>query len=110
MDNIEIMSTEYPETIYYYAVRDPADSYCLDPRINVPEYVVKEWDIVFLIQSYSLHPNGIIYVPDKKDIKQLYFLHHMSFHDFDLLTAFDVPSVVGFETKYWRTRDGLVLS
>jgi len=102
------MSTEYPETIYYYAVRDPA-GYIPDPRRNVPERVVKEWDIVFLIQSYTLRPNGTFCIPDEKGIEQSYFLHHMPFADFDLLTAFGVPSVVGFETKYWRTRDGLII-
>ncbi len=102
------MSTEYPETIYYYAMRDTG-SYLPDPRRNVPASLVKEWHIVFLIQSFTVRPNGTFYIPDKKGIDQRYYIHHIPFSDYDMLDAFGVPAVTGFEIKYWKTRDGLVL-
>ncbi len=109
MENIESMSTEYPGTIYYYAVRDPGSSYP-NPQHNVAKRVLQEWDIVFLIQSYTIRHNGIFYVPDENGVDQRYYIHHIPFVDFDLLTAFDVPSVTGFETKYWGTRNRVILS
>lgn len=95
------MGTEYPETIYYYAVRDPGRYYPY-PRHTAALSLVKEWNILFIIQSYSTHHEGHFFVPDDYGVDQLFYLHYLDEENYDLLDAFGVPAVTGFVTKCWR--------
>ncbi len=96
------MSTEYPETIYYYAARDIGKD-IVNPRRAVSENQRQKWEIIFIIGSFMVRPNGVhVYRPDENYIEELYFLHHIPYEDFDLLNAFGVPCVWGFETDRWK--------
>jgi hypothetical protein len=96
------MSTEYPETIYYYAARHVGKDR-VDPHRAVSETQRQKWKILFIISSITVRANGMYnYRPDEDYIEELFFLHHISYDDHDLLDAFGVPSVWGFETKQWK--------
>jgi hypothetical protein len=96
------MNTEHPETIYYYAARDVGKDR-VDSRRAVSENQRQKWKILFLVCSGTVRANGMYgYRPDEDYIEELFFLHHISYEDFDLLDAFGVPCVWGFEIKRWE--------
>jgi hypothetical protein len=99
------MGTEYPETIYHYAVRDPGKANIRTHR--VPDAIVREWHIVMLIKTFSLHHEGEFHIPDEHGIKQRFYLHSIEFEDCDMLDAFGVPCVVGFEMNRWNVNKTL---